>query len=103
MKQCKKCPWRVDVDPHDIPDGYCETKHAALEKTIAREIDLSGNVNIMACHESPVGGETPCAGWLHNQIGVGNNIGARIWAMKNLTAPIKLVGEQHKYFEDTLP
>lgn len=28
--QCAKCPWRVDVDPHDIPNGYCEQKHAAL-------------------------------------------------------------------------
>ena len=34
-KQCRKCPWRKDVDPHDIPNGYCEQKHAGLADTIA--------------------------------------------------------------------
>lgn len=38
--QCAKCPWRVDVDPHDIPNGYCEVKHRALESTIARPGEL---------------------------------------------------------------
>ena len=103
MKQCKKCPWRVDVNPHDIPNGYCEKKHAALDKTIARRINVGQPLNIMACHESPIGKEKPCAGWLHNQIGAGNNIGARMWAMRNLKAPIELIGEQHECFEDTLP
>lgn len=28
-KQCHKCPWRTDVDPNDIPNGYCELKHMA--------------------------------------------------------------------------
>lgn len=35
MKQCKKCPWRKDVDPLEIPNGYCENKHAGLVNTIA--------------------------------------------------------------------
>ena len=33
--QCAKCPWRVDVDPHEIPNGYSVDKHAALASTIA--------------------------------------------------------------------
>ena len=36
-KQCAKCPWKVSTDPHDIPGGYCEIKHANLSNTIANE------------------------------------------------------------------
>lgn len=102
MKQCKKCPWRVDVDPHDIPNGYCEDAHAALEGTIVHGF-RAGALRLMACHESPVGKEKPCVGWLDNQIGPGNNIGLRMWAIKNLKGRLELVGEQHECFEDTLP
>lgn len=109
-KQCAKCPWRVDVDPHDIPDGYCETKHAALSSTIAEPDDigealemLSGRrpLHIMACHET---GDAHCVGWLANQMGPGNNIALRISLLdcENLDR-LKLVGEQHERFEDTLP
>lgn len=105
MKQCKKCPWRVDVDPHDIPDGYCETKHAALSGTIARGLSIGlTDLRMMACHETPVGKERPCVGWLHNQLGPGNNIALRLWAIRNLrNEKLELVGEQHATFEDTLP
>lgn len=103
MKQCKKCPWRVDVDPRTIPNGYCEKKHRALHRTIARGVGFNSTLNVMACHESPIGKERACTGWLHNQIGAGNNIAARIWAIKNLKEPLHLVGEQHQCFEDTLP
>ena len=104
-KQCAKCPWRVDVDPNDIPDGYCPTKHRRLESTIARQGDLNlyGPVKMMGCHESELGAETPCVGWMANQLGAGNNIGLRLWAMKNLKARLELCGEQHECFEDTLP
>lgn len=103
MKQCKKCPWRVDVDPHDIPDGYCETAHAALESTIARGFNFGDGLRMMACHESPVGKESPCAGWMHNQLGEGNNIGLRMWAINGLKSKVEVVGQQHRRFEDTLP
>lgn len=109
-KQCAKCPWRVDVDPHDIPDGYCETKHAALARTIAEPDDIGAAVamlsgrqplHIMACHETR---EAHCVGWLANQMGPGNNIALRISLRdcENLDK-LKLVGEQHERFEDTLP
>lgn len=104
MKQCKKCPWRKDVDPYDIPNDYCELKHAALESTIAKGLNLGPSLQMMACHESPVGDETPCVGWLSNQLGPGNNIGLRLWAIKNLKRErLELVGEQHETFEETLP
>ena len=104
MKQCKKCPWRADVDPHDIPNGYCEEKHAALKNTIATGFNYNGSgIKMMACHETPVGKEKPCAGWAANQLGPGNNIGLRMMAINHLISMPELVGEQHACFEDTLP
>lgn len=102
-RQCAKCPWRKDVNPHDIPNGYCETKHRALASTIARD-PLSSIVNpthAMACHETH---DAHCIGWLVNQIGPGNNIGLRMQMSSCDNANrIHLVGEQHARFEDTLP
>ena len=103
-KQCSKCPWRVDVDPHDIPDGYCETKHAALSSTISDgsiEDAFRGETHVMACHETE---DAHCLGWLANQLGPGNNIGLRMRAMScDNIADLELVGDQHQRFEDTLP
>lgn len=105
-KQCKLCPWRTDVDPYDIPNGYCSTKHAALSNTIAGEplASIGGQLRMMACHETKLGKELPCVGWLANQLGPGNNIGLRlaVCSGENL-ADFELVGEQHERFEDTLP
>lgn len=104
-KQCAKCPWRKDVDPHDIPNGYCEVKHAALAGTIAKPSDLasvlSGRLHIMGCHETH---EAHCVGWLVNQMGPGNNIALRI-SMRDCEnfSKVRTVGEQHETFEDTLP
>lgn len=102
-KQCAKCPWRKDVNPRDIPNGYCETKHAALKSTIVSGMaSLFSTVqHVMACHESR---DAHCLGWLANQIGPGNNIGLRIQMIscENATM-IQLVGEQHAHFEETLP
>lgn len=101
-RQCAKCPWRVDVDPHDIPNGYSEEKHRALECTIARDAGSSINSrHAMACHETH---DAHCIGWLANQLGPGNNIGLRIRMLSCENASkIKLVGEQHECFEDILP
>jgi hypothetical protein len=74
--QCIKCPWRVDTDPRDIPNGYSEEKHRALESTIQKPSDgLLGPASAMACHETD---ESYCIGWLVNQLGPGNNIGMRL-------------------------
>jgi len=106
-RQCKKCPWRKDVDPFDIPNGYCPTKHANLASTIAdpgSTRGLGGGVQAMACHESPPGREVSCVGWLANQLGPGNNLALRLMAMSGkVDTNYELVGEQHKRFEDTLP
>lgn len=99
--QCAKCPWRVDVDPYDIPNGYCATKHAALERTIAVPGALRSTGRVMACHETH---DAHCIGWLVNQVGPGNNIPLRIQMMHcENVKEIRLQGEQHETFEDTLP
>lgn len=103
-KQCAKCPWRTDVDPRDIPDGYCETQHAAVKSTIAEPgVVRTGKIRMMACHETPVGKEKPCVGWLANQLGPGNNIALRVASIMGRIEDFESVGEQHERFEDTLP
>ena len=100
--QCSKCPWWVETDPHEIPNGYSEDKHRALADTIAGpEHGIFGPGRAMACHETH---DAHCIGWLVNQVGPGNNIGLRIRMMTCENASkIRLRGEQHRCFEDTLP
>jgi hypothetical protein len=106
--QCKACPWQKDVDPHDIPNGYSAEKHQALASTIADPHNpLAGfgkPLRIMACHEHDSADSVPCVGWLHHQLGDGNNIGLRL-AMLDCTNlhKLRLRGEQHATFNDTLP
>jgi len=107
-KQCKKCPWKTSTNPHEIPHGYSETKHKALKSTIASSPESSladrDHFAMMACHESRLGKEQVCVGWLHNQLGVGNNIALRLAVITGrVDADIEIVGPQHECFEDTLP
>lgn len=102
--QCAKCPWRVDVDPRDIPNGYCVDKHAALASTIADPCSLpeaNAPLHVMACHETE---DAHCVGWLHHQLGRGNNIALRL-RMRSCTNAnaLRLHGAQHPTFEATLP
>lgn len=104
-KQCAKCPWRKDVNPYDIPNGYSVDKHKGLKQTIANPDDplstMGRPLKVMACHETD---DAHCVGWLMNQLGPGNNIGLRIKMMRCENAKdLRLVGEQHERFEDTLP
>lgn len=107
--QCKACPWKVSTVPTaDIPGGYCETKHAALDRTIAGKLPVeqqlvADTLRIMACHESTNQGEYPCVGWLVNQLGPGNNILLRLSARDGRFSDLRTVGPQHPTFEDTLP
>jgi hypothetical protein len=104
-KQCSKCPWRIDVDPNDIPNGYTVNKHEGLRKTIANKDDplctITNNQHVMACHETD---NAHCVGWLHNQLGEGNNIGLRIAMMscENISN-LEIQGKQHNNFNETLP
>ena len=106
--QCAKCPWKVDTDPYEIPNGYCEVKHKNLAETIARDTSFSFGrpLKIMACHHSKDTDKNAehCVGWLNNQLGVGNNIGLRLSMLQcENIKDLQIVGEQHETFEDTLP
>jgi hypothetical protein len=104
-RQCSKCPWRTSTDPNEIPGGYSAKRHAKLSRTIAEPGDIRASpLRIMACHETPVGRERPCVGWLEHQLGPGNNIGLRIAAMMGrVDTNVETVGPQHERLEDTLP
>lgn len=103
-KQCAKCPWKKSTNPHDIPNGYTEELHAALRKTIAEPGRVYEHIHSMACHESPIGKEAFCVGWLHHQLGPGNNIPLRIKMLSCVNArAIAVKGAQHQSFEETLP
>lgn len=104
-RQCAKCPWKTSTDPNDIPNGYDEGSHRALSSTIAEPGVLRpDSLRIMACHETPVGKELPCVGWLVHQLGVGNSIGLRLAiATGRIDGNVRTVGPQHERFEDTLP
>lgn len=108
IHQCKSCPWRVSCVPErDIPN-YDRDLAKGLRNTLVSGEDslrpvLAGDtMRIMACHYSEPGDEFPCAGWLHHQIGRGNNIGARIMVMTGRMPMPHVTGEQHERYEDTL-
>lgn len=111
VTQCKSCPWKVDCVPdRDIPNGYSEELHEGLACTIARGDGTDAAVairadaiRVMACHYSKPGAEIVCAGWLHNQLGPGNNIGARLGVMTGRLPVPTVIGKQHPTFEATLP
>jgi hypothetical protein len=105
-RQCKKCPWKKGADPHAIPNGYDVEKHRRLHRTIAEPgaLTFSSELRMMACHESKLGSDLPCVGWLAHQLGPGNNIALRLAAMTGrVDANVVTVGPQHERFEDTLP
>lgn len=101
-KQCKACPWKKSVKPlEDIPGGYCVEKHANLRRTIATSpLQVT---SAMACHESEVGSEVACVGWVANQLGPGTNIMLRLAALDGRFDHFETVGEQHEHFDDTIP
>jgi hypothetical protein len=104
-KQCNKCPWKVSTNPYDIPNGYEVEKHENLSDTIARDTQiLIRELRVMQCHEATTDKSEHCIGWLHNQLGIGNNIPLRISMMQcENIREIETEGEQHQRFEDTLP
>ncbi|HSX22428.1 MAG TPA: DUF6283 family protein [Gaiellaceae bacterium] len=106
IRQCATCPWKVTTVPErDIPNGYKVEMHEALRATIRSGLDsLSRSCgSAMGCHYSKIGEEFVCAGWLYNQLGVGNNIRVRLAVAAGQLPVPEVDGEQHERFEDTLP
>lgn len=105
--QCGSCPWKVTTVPErDIPNGYSRERHEALSRTIAEPGAIRPGhqfARMMACHHSNAGSERVCVGWAINQMGVGNNLGLRIQALRDERLQgLQTEGEQHERFEDTL-
>lgn len=101
IRQCKTCPWRAGTKLEDIP-GYSVELHKKLgQSTIADDVSLSPTDASMACHNSPVGRETYCAGWLANQLGPGNNLALRLQVAYS-GMRVFFDGPQRKDFQATL-
>lgn len=94
----------MSTNPNDIPDGYCQVKHANLSETIATPGSLMTTGKAMACHHSDGEDEMYCIGWLNHQLGHGNNIPLRLRMLNcENVGKITVYGPQHERFEDTLP
>jgi len=102
-KQCETCPWKKSITVDNIPNYSVET-HEDLWESIA---DETGNIEkltskgivVMTCHKSI---KSPCVGWLHNQLGKGNNIPLRLqMGFYSNAKYIQVEGEQKETFEET--
>ena len=105
VRQCATCPWRISTVPdRDIPN-YDPELHVGLRaKTIRSGLgSLTSCGRQMACHYSKPGEEFACAGWIHNQVGPGNNISVRMAVAYGQLPVPEVVGDQHETFDDTLP
>lgn len=102
-RQCDKCPWKVETNPYEIPDGYSLERHLRLGET-AVPGDIRGSEQAMSCHEHRLEEQVFCVGWIHQQMGIGNNIRLRMLMLSCANAgDVQLDGEQYQSFEDTLP
>lgn len=104
-QQCKTCPWREGASTARIP-RYDRAKHEALADTIAEPATLAplarGGLRIMACHYSTDTAEIPCVGWVAHQLGRGNNLALRLYAVRHPEiANVRTVGPQRERFEQT--
>jgi len=68
---CRECPFRVDVSPGKFP----VERYELLRDTVGQPgAEQPIGAPLFACHLSPDGAETACAGWLatcgHEHLGV---------------------------------
>jgi hypothetical protein len=64
---------------------------------------LGQPLRIMACHETVVGAEVPCVGWLQNQLD-NDNFGLRLAVSRGrVSGDVETVGPQHECLADTFP
>jgi len=103
-KQCKTCPWRVDVvPPRDVPN-YDPGIYARMRATLRSGFESMSDKTriVMKCHNGRDNVDVACAGWLHHQIGVGNNLGVRFAVILGKLPVPKVIGDQHEDL-DALP
>ncbi|MCG7550889.1 DUF6283 family protein [Pseudoalteromonas sp. Of7M-16] len=65
-KPCKNCPWKKasKAGGADIPNFDMDLMRNLKNTVPARGSEQDGFFNIFACHDSPVGGEYACAGYI---------------------------------------
>jgi hypothetical protein len=101
VNQCATCPWRVGIKPsRDVPDfdpGIYDRMRSSLREGVASMAEKKRIV--MECHNGKRGANRPCAGWLHHQLGVGNNLGVRLAVITERMPTPKVFGEQHEDLE----
>lgn len=62
---CPSCPWRRDQSAQDIPNFSLQmARGLASTCPDERGIGPAFDAELFACHQSKVGDEVPCAGWL---------------------------------------
>ena len=62
---CPTCPWRLDQDARSIPNFSLDlAEKLAATCPDARNMGPDFGAALFACHQSKVGAEVPCAGWL---------------------------------------
>jgi len=84
----------------DVPDfdpGIYERMKNSLREGLTSMVEKTRLV--MECHNGKRGANRPCAGWLHHQLGVGNNLGVRMAVITGRLPPPKVFGEQHESLE----
>lgn len=64
-KPCAACPWRIDATAQDIP-GFDLALAEGLTATCPDERGMGPDfgASMFACHQSKIGSELCCAGWL---------------------------------------
>lgn len=104
-KQCKNCPWKLSVNPADIPNGFDYDSHKRILENAPKEGQIYvEKLHIMSCHNSNDNDEMFCIGWLKNQLGSGNNIPLRIKMMNySNVSKIKTFGKQKADFKLVKP
>lgn len=98
IQQCALCPWKKSVSILEIPNG--PDRESVRRILMDRPCGMDPGF-MMACHDSPIGEEQACVGWLVHELGPGNNIPIRIAASRGRFDPSALVldGPQHESVE----
>lgn len=65
QQPCPSCPWRVDQHAQDIPNfSLALAEGLAATCPDHRGLGPAFGAPLFACHQSKVGAEVHCAGWL---------------------------------------
>ena len=81
LRPCSACPWRIEARVEDIPN-YDVCKAQGLAPAVEQ-----GFNKVMACHDSPAGGEYACAGFMQSPDAL-NNFTVRLMVVSGQLRPL---------------